>query len=221
MSLLQRSAVFLFCLIGAFGFFIRLSTSAPDTQSYFDAANRLAMSWQFGSEYFFWPPLYPSLLAMGRLCGADLALSAKLLNSVLASILCVMLATHLRRALTVAGSLGSACFLVFFSNPISFVFDMALSDALFMVILFAQLLFFSKMLAYGQTRDYWVSSILLGLAMLTRHVGILLLFSCLLTFAVSGLSQRARKWNAWLVWAGIPCVIYSLWLLRTFFLRNL
>jgi hypothetical protein len=195
--LLPALALFLLTLDAGYG-------TTPDSLHYLAAAEHLRRTGGFGEDFTLWPPLYPALLALhpGGL-GSWPALLGRI--GALATLLGVwaigrqLFASRLALAIALLALVALPNFGV--------VFMTVWSETVYVPLLVWTIFFWTRHLQSGARRDAAAAGAFLALAMLTRHVGVVLAIA----MALTGLRYRRE-----LRWVGLACLPYAAWVLRTF-----
>jgi hypothetical protein len=181
----------------------------PDSGKYLLAAESFRLTGGFGSDFLLWPPLYPMLLAAhGALPAATFAALLGNLGA-LATLLGTwalgrrLLASPLTLAMTLLALVSVPQFGVVFSH--------VWSEAAFVPLSVWLAYVWGRYLEGG--RGLATACVLLALAMLTRHVGVVLAIAMALT---------ALRWKKWPALGGIAlgCVPYALWIVRTLYVSG-
>jgi hypothetical protein len=142
--------------------------------------------------YTHWPPLYPILLSIPRLMGFDGMESARLLGALCVTLLIVVTGLSLSR-LTHHSPVYTAGALVLLVNAPN-LWDtslFAMTEPLYMVLSLSTLLLLD--MYFSSSRRYWLilSSLLAGLALVTRYVGFSLIAAGFLVILI----QKEKPWN--------------------------
>lgn len=175
-------------------------SQTPDSVQYLLAADGLARGDGFGSGFLHWPPLYPMLLALGGLTWA--AVLGKL--GALATILGVWAIGRT----VIASCIGLAFALLVLACLPQFgsVFGTVWSEAVYVPLCVWLAYFWADHLTTGSRRSLLTACVLLSLAMLTRHVGVVLAIA---------MALMAFRQPRTLALIGAACVPYALWVART------
>jgi len=193
---------------------------SPDSTVYIGTARSLLAGCGFcfsGEPMTHYPPAYPLLLAAGSLFSSDLLQAARLLHAALYAanailfVLCVYICT--RRNRTAA---ACAALIYFSSKSILVAHSMAWSEPPFIAFSLAAILSVSLYVCAPPPRRTWlllVASGSLGLAVLTRYVGITLLPAVLLGLFL-GSSPAKRKLGDSVIVVSAACIPIGIWLLR-------
>lgn len=173
----------------------------PDSVQYLLAAEGLARRGEFGSGFLHWPPLYPMLLSLGGLTWA--AVLAQL--GAFATIFGVWAIGRT----VIASRIGLAVALLALAALPQFgaVFSTIWSETVYVPLCVWLAYFWADHLTTGSRRSLLAACVLLSLAMLTRHVGVVL--------AVA-MAMMAFRRPSTLALIGAACVPYALWVVRTF-----
>ena len=187
----------------------------PDSLNYLRAAENVAHEGYFGADYLHWPPLYPALLALHGLFAVNVMTFAICVSKILQL---STLAGFWLIARNVAKSAYGLAFglLVLVCIPqFQFVFSTVWSEGLYIPLCIWTVFFWMRYLRETNGyRDLLLASVFLALALLTRHVGVVLAFALVLSIQ----RIRTRSLNEKLVAlaATIAATIpYFFWVLRT------
>lgn len=152
---------------------------SPDSIEYIASARNIAhglgVTGLQGSPVLVQPPLYPLLLAGVQIVsGIDPAISANLVNTVFFGMIVFLTGLLIRkyvRSMTVAvlGTLLTACF-----SPLVLISQMAWTEPLFVVSSLAFFYFVAEYLAAPRFWRLCILSLMVGLACLTRYIGVTL-----------------------------------------------
>jgi hypothetical protein len=149
------------------------SRLTPDSYSYISAARSLLETGTFGANYIYWPPLYPSALALYVLFVPDFSIAASFLNATILIILLTGYWKILKETLPSEYLVGVGLLLAAFSSPLDITFDYAWSEPLFLLASLFCLYFWSRFFSLRRRSDLIISATLLSACLLTRHIGII------------------------------------------------
>jgi hypothetical protein len=174
----------------------------PDSVQYLRAAEQLARHGEFGADFVYWPPLYSALLALhpGAPWPAVLA-QLGAFATILGFWAVGRTVIESRIGLTFA-LLALACLPQFGT-----VFGSVWSETVYVPLCVWLAYFWARHLTSSSLRSLIASCILLALAMLSRHVGVVL--AC-------AMALMACRRPFTLAMIGAACIPYALWVARTF-----
>jgi len=195
---------------------------SPDSVAYIGAARGLLQGLGLASPLpeghyaplVYYAPLFPTLLAGGGLLGIDPLTGARWLNSALFAAT-ILLSAHIIESDT--GSIASALFgstLLLITFPLLMVHSMAWSEPAFVFLSLLALLWLSRYVGGGRSRDAAAAAAAIGLAMLFRYAGVFLIgvgLVVILTASRPGRRERVRDCGLLIVISGL---LTSLWLSR-------
>jgi hypothetical protein len=196
----------------------------PDSTVYIDAAQNLLngrglVALTASGELkplTHYPPLYPSVLALVGLFGLSIETAARLLNAFLFGANVLLVGIALRRFsresfwLPILGAL-----LTLTAPDIAGIHTFALSEGLFIFLAISGLVSLARFLETKRRAWLVASAGFIGLAVLTRYVGVALVFAGVFALLfVNGRDLRRRFFDA--VNLGlIACAPMGLWTIRT------
>lgn len=175
-----------------------------------------------GSLYTGWPPLFPTLLAAIGLTGIDPAIGARLLNALAFGGIILASGVVFARCLKSKALVVVATSSVVLSYPLLDISIMALTEAVFVLLIVLFVLRMSVFLRDGRTLSLAIASILAGLCLLQRYTGVSLIVAGAILIAVS--EQHARLWRrlkhvaCFLV---ISCSPMALWVVRNLLVTHM
>jgi 4-amino-4-deoxy-L-arabinose transferase-like glycosyltransferase len=195
---------------------------SPDSADYICAGRSLLSTGTFrvlsNGQYLpltWYPPLFPTILAAPGLFGIDPLISARWVNALFFGATVVLISTIVAR-MSRASYLASlvAAFLILTSTELYENHVMAWSEPGFIFFAFSGL----AMLAFYLHRDRWwflvLAAVFIGLAVLTRYVGVVLLFVCAISlFALSRKKRKDRLLDT-LLFSLVAAGPIALWLVR-------
>ena len=162
------------------------------------------------STYF--PPLFPSLLALLGLAGIEPATAARYLNA-LAFGGTIFLSANFLRGLWGPGISVLGAMVMLVSVPLPGVSRMVWTEPLFIVFELAFLFFLASYSTSQKLRFLVLSGIAVALACLTRYVGVTLILTGILVLLCSS-SPVVRKAKAVAYFAVLSTLPLALWLFR-------
>lgn len=176
--------------------------TTPDSFHYIGAAETLP--WGFPSDYFNWGPFYPVLLA--SFGTQALWLNAALLVALVGAVSWLFWTSGFR-AWLIAVSVSAL------SQPIQYVYSFVWSEGPFLVFTLLFLIAWSSYLDQKRPTMLCIASLLLGAALLTRHIGVVLFAVCFLTVLQDDRDWKTRCKSLFAVSIG-PVLVYGGWLTR-------
>jgi hypothetical protein len=187
---------------------------SPDSLKYLQAAENFHRSGELGADFLHWPPLYPVLLSLHHALGIGANTLAALLGD--AGALATLLGAWLLGRRVFSSPLTLALVLLALVSVTRFgtVFASAWSEAVFVPLSVWLACFWTRRLE-GEG-GLLPACLLLSLALLTRHVGVVLAIAMALT--ALRLPPRARLQA--LAAIAAACIPYALWLWRTYLLSG-
>lgn len=171
-----------------------------------------------GNLVNYYPPLYPMIISIAyTLKNMKLVyLSMKIINALISSLIIFPAFFLAREKLSNKDSLLAAALVSFF--PANFAFSQfILSENLFYPLFLASFYFLYK--AIKEKKLHWnlLAGIFIGLAILTRFIGILLLILAIVMYLISILKKNKPAVSSFLVFI-IPAIFYGLWFIRNLLL---
>lgn len=183
----------------------------PDSLAYLQAAEDIRRTGWVGPEFQFWPPLYPALLALGGWIGLDTASFAALLARA-GSFATVLGAWAIGRSVLASRVSLTLALLALTSLPqFGLVFGHVWSETIYVPLAVWIAYIWTRYLSGGT--GLTAACVLLSLALLTRHVGVVLAIAMGITALIA---RRPRA----LAFIGLACVPFGAWLVRTYLLSG-
>jgi 4-amino-4-deoxy-L-arabinose transferase-like glycosyltransferase len=183
----------------------------PDSIVYLIGAKSLLAGKGFfnnGHLITHFPPLYSLFLAASNLFVNNLVQAARILTAILFGINAVLVA--LAVYLTTGRSfLTTTCAVLFFlvSAPLLSIHSYALSEPLFITFTLAFIILLSLYVQRPTLLLFITSSLSLGLAIITRYIGLAFLpVALLIVFVASRDQQPKRRFHDILIWAFLACM---------------
>lgn len=167
-----------------------------------------------GTPYTFWPPLYPTVLAILSLGVLDPLKVAGPLNAALFAALIFVVGSYLRCALKTRFAAAWGALAVALAIPLADVANWAMSGPVFLLLVTLALTQTHRYLAEGRTAALVWAAVFCALAWLTRYIGAAVVATVGLLLVSGGSAparQRARHVALFALIAGVPM---ALWLLR-------
>lgn len=166
----------------------------------------------YPSPFIQWPPLYPSLLALGRLMGIGFRTSAVLINS-LALVLTVFISGYWMfkkfrfKAFAVAGT-----FLLFVSVPLLNVSKYLWTEITFILFIMLFYMAFERYMLYGNYSSLLLAALFTSLACIDRYAGVtVILTSCVfILFTRKGIVKKIKDVFVYGVVSIIPLFLWTL-----------
>jgi hypothetical protein len=193
---------------------------SPDSAKYISCARSLLEGNGYtiynGNRYIFWPPLYPSLLAVLGLTGIEPLEGSRYINAFLFGLI-----IYSSGLLFMAGSRKSylaimGCICTLLSYPLTLVCSMAWSEPLFILLVVMFIIYLAKFLENVRLPILFIFSTVAAFACLQRHSGITLIMTAC---AVIIVFMKNRSLFQRLKYATISTVI-AITPLAFWFLRN-
>jgi hypothetical protein len=197
----QTGALVLMFAIAAAGISLLASSRygpqiSPDSVAYISAATSLASEGNYTSfdgPYLRWPPLYPTILAVTRILGVDVAAGARFINAAAMAGIVLAAWSLFHRCLPDRRLALAATFAAVVSSPVQFVAAALWSEILF--ILFTMLFLLSLIRFLSNPNIGWL--LLLGLlgccALMQRYAGVAVLVTG--GIAILVLASRSSLWK--------------------------
>ena len=162
---------------------------SDDAVSYLSAAENVLAGNGFtnyrGLPYVHWPPLFPAVVALPGLVGIEPAVAARWINVLAFGAIVVFSGIWLRRRVQSSALVVCGVTAVVLSVPLVRMASFALSDALFVLLVFLFLMAIGRHLVDGKTSSLLLATAIAALSCLTRYVGDTVVFTgaILLLFA--------------------------------------
>jgi 4-amino-4-deoxy-L-arabinose transferase-like glycosyltransferase len=222
----SRVVLIVLLLLAALGVVMHLVITAeamgvtPDSVNYIGAARNLmqgrGLTLPFGrlagEPVTHWPPLYPTLLAgLGR-TNPDLLTDARLLNAALFGLLIFLVGYAIRSHTRSFWIPLFGAFLVLASMDMVDIHVHVWSDALFLLLSLAGLLFLARHLVSSRMGLLVSSAALAALAFLTRYAGVALILAGLVSLLVLDRRSFPARLAKCLVFAAVSALPMALWL---------
>jgi len=162
-----------------------------------------------------YPPLLPLLLAVPGAFGIDPMIGVRWLNA-LSFAGAIVFAGYFARLLVPGSVLANlfACCLILTSITLHQIYAMAWSEPVFILITLAGLTTFARYFEHRERSVLIVAAVFAGLALLTRYLGIVLIFVCILTMIFSSRRALRDKMIEVVIFGVISCGPLFLWLNR-------
>lgn len=167
-----------------------------------------------GAPMTHYPPLYPLLLAGVALFQPDVLEAARWLHAILFGVNVVLLGAVIR--LSTHGDLwAAACgVLSAFTAPVISVHVMAWSESPFIALALTSLILFSLHIARPRPHLLYGASVALGLAVITRYVGVTLLPPVLVGILFLGNRSAGSRVRDAVVAVCLSCAPLAAWFIR-------
>ncbi len=191
---------------------------SPDSAAYISAARSLLAGQGYvchdRTPYTGWPPLFPTLLAGIGLTGVDPATGARFLNAFAFGGIILASGAFFARCLRSKALVIVATLSVVLSYPLLDISVMALTEAVFVLLIVLFVLAMSAFLKNGRIASLMLVSALAGLCLLQRYTGVTLVIAGVFLIMVSDRARPSRRlWHAGCLLA-ISCTPMALWVLR-------
>jgi hypothetical protein len=148
---------------------------SSDSTAYISAARSLLAGHGYmchdGSQYTGWPPLFPTLLAGIGLAGIDPAVAARFLNAFAFGGIIFASALFFARCLRSKALIVVATSSILLSYPLLDISVMALTEAVFVLLIVLFVLEISSFLESGRILSLVLASVLAALCLLQRYTG--------------------------------------------------
>lgn len=166
-----------------------------------------------------WPPLYPTLLAIGKYLNLDYKVWARVLGVFLFGLLVYMVSIQIFVRLRNPALQAAAILAVVLSTPLIHVSQFAWSESLFILLTTLFLFRIEKSYESHSWKDVFSLSLLAALACLTRYVGVTLVIFYLswLLFLKVEFRKKLAYGSAFLVTSLAPLLV---WLYRNYILTG-
>jgi 4-amino-4-deoxy-L-arabinose transferase-like glycosyltransferase len=194
----------------------------PDSIHYLAAAESLLAGdgyrgWD-GSPYLLWPPLFPTLLALGSLSGLPLPEAARLLNALAFGLTVALTGVWLREWVRRPRLVLPGTGLVLLSPVLVRVSTMAWTEATFTLFTLAALWGLHRGVRHGDRRGTWLAvgcaAGCAAAAALTRYVGVTVIGTGAAVLFLLGRGSPARRAGSALGFAALSAAPLALWLAR-------
>ena len=161
------------------------------------------------------PPAYMLLLAMWGWANVDLVIGARATNAILFAVTLWGLGTYLyystRRIL-----LSTSVSLVLLTSALMiYLYSGVMSEGLFLTLVVGSLLFLLHFLHTGKISHLCIASILCGLSIVTRYIGISLILAgalVILLLSKKKWKRRIRESFVFIVLGMAPIILWMIWL---------
>lgn len=190
---------------------------SPDSTIYLDTAKNLVKGAGFyalGVPLTHFPPLYPIFLAMANLLNSNIIQAAGLLNAILYAINIGLVAWAVFRASHNFIATTGAIFFFLTTSTFLNLHAIAYSEPLFMACTLACIILLAMYYEKPTLLSLVLSSVFLGMAMMTRYIGVVFLPAALIIIILGGIQLRTslkiRNGLIFLVIACLPLVIWSI-----------
>lgn len=171
-----------------------------------------------------YPPLYALVLSPFERVGIDTIQGARGLNAILLGVNAFLVGISIYLVTKSQGFSLLGAFLMAIQAAMIGVHSWALSEPLYLFFLILSFLFLGVWLEVKPNRQsrtgFVLSACCAGLAMLTRYVGVTVLFTGMLGIALFSKIDWKRKTFELLTWSAIVTLPICLWLLRNYVLAN-
>jgi hypothetical protein len=165
--------------------------------------------------YTHWPPLYPMLLAILRLMGFDGMVSARMLGALCVTLLIVVTGLSVSRLTNHSLFYTGGALIILINAPNLWDTSLfAMTEPLYMVLSLSALLLLGGYLNNFRSNLLILSSLLAGLALVTRYVGFSVIAASLLVILI----QKERSWSQRIrdsfIMLGISMFPLIFWMIR-------
>ena len=165
--------------------------------------------------YTHWPPLYPILLVIPRLLGFNGMESARMLGALCVMLLIVVTGLSVSRLTNYSPFYSAGALVILVNAPNLWDTSLfAMTEPLYMVLSLSALLLLEKYFRSSRRYLLILSSLLAGLALVTRYVGFSLIAASLLVILI----QKERPWNQKIkdsiVMTALSLILFVAWIVR-------
>ena len=198
---------------------------SPDSVEYFAAAGNLLLGRGLlsynGLPITEWPPLYPVILSLcSYSLGTSIAISAVILNAILFGLIIYQTGMILTKYLSSKTLIIVGLLTVLFSIPVFTESLWAHSELLFIYFLILYIDFLLSYVEKDRLIYFIMIVILTALAMLTRYVGIILIFITIITILLYSNENLKKKFISIFVYSALSSIPISIWLIRNHLISN-
>lgn len=186
-----------------------------DARQYIATALTLADTGKFDESFLFFPPLYPMVLSLMVPLESNLEIAASYVNAIIFLLLMPSYLFCFSNSQPSGPVTAMALFFVALSSSIYIVFFYAWSEPLFLLLTLYCLYFWSGYLAHRKKSYLYLSFVFLSLVVLTRHAGITVVVTILLSLLLYPSSSRLKELMRVFIVGSIAAVPYILWIVRT------
>lgn len=192
---------------------------SQDSVVYMAAAENLAAGRGLlamdGTPITLWPPLYPATLALLlRLFGADVLVSARVINVILAALVVLLTGVYARQLrLAPIFGLGAAA-MTAWAYPIVATRIMTWSEPPFVFFVLLSLMALTRYITHRQLSALIIFAVTTALAALTRYVGVVLIPIGLLVYLAYSQGRWATRLATALALAGVAFLPLAAFLAR-------
>jgi hypothetical protein len=228
---LSRNHLFVLAVIAGIGvIFIFVCTKkygagfSADSVEYMAAAHNLLAGRGFlmsdGEISGSWPPLYPTLLAILKLCGVDYLVSTRWIAAtafgLTAFLAGLWVLKHSQRLFLAA--LSSVAILC--SKPLAWVFCSAWSEPIFLVLLMLYFLILPSVIKKPTIKRVVALGVVTAVACLTRYIGGVLFIIVVVLLMINREHQFWKRLTSAGVFGIVSVLPLGLWLLRNWLLTD-
>ncbi len=160
-----------------------------------------------------WPPLYPTVLAAGKLIGINIKSWARILNALLFGYFVYSLTIWLWQKIKWRPLLWVGCFGFLLSPILIHISKFAWSELPFSILVFLCLARLSEINSESKLSDTFTMAVLVSLACLTRYVGVTLAIYCLIWILSSKFNLKVKLLHS-AVFVFTAFAPLTLWILR-------
>ncbi|MBN1507106.1 MAG: hypothetical protein JW955_09685 [Sedimentisphaerales bacterium] len=192
---------------------------SSDSTAYLSAARSLSAGHGYmchdGSPYTGWPPLFPTVLAGIGLAGIDPAVAARFLNAFAFGGIIFASGLFFVRCLKSKALVVVATSSILLSYPLLDISIMALTEAVFVLLVVLFVLEISSLLECGRFFSLVLASVFASLCLLQRYTGVTLVLAgtiLIVFFERHGRPSVRLKHLAWFL--AISCAPMAVWVVR-------
>jgi 4-amino-4-deoxy-L-arabinose transferase-like glycosyltransferase len=218
--------------LGALGVFLIIYTTnwgiglyGSDSFSYISVARSIAQGYGFFfpandsgySPLTHFPPMYSITLALFELLGGDAIIAARYLNAFLFGFSIVLVGLLIKRTTCSSTFILFGSLLFTISAIFAELYSLAMSEALFLTLTLLSFLFLDEYIYQNKRFLIVITGVVLGLAALTRYVGIVNIFTgIVVVLFVHRKSRFSRRIISTLILVIISATPIFFWTLRNF-----
>lgn len=159
-----------------------------------------------------WPPLFPTLLAVGVLLGLDAPDAARFLNAATFGLIVCLSGLYLARRVESRLLASGVATALLVSPTLMSASSAALTDGPFLLLVLLSLIALDGHLRGGRRSALVWAAVFAGLSVLTRYAGALVAAHGALTLLLAG--RNGRRWEGIAIYVFAAGVPISTWMLR-------
>jgi hypothetical protein len=171
--------------------------------------------------YTHWPPLYPIVLTIPRLLGFNGMESARSIGALCIALMIIVTGLAVSRVTNRSPWYVAGALLILVNSPGLWVTSLyAMSEPLFMVLSLSALLLFDKYLSKAKYRWLLSASLLMGLTLATRYVGVSLIAACFMILLIQKELTWKQKAKDGLLMVMVSLIPSAAWVIRNVFVAG-